>query len=119
MKHLKKYNHITKKDIENYFAHSFDLSDSFEISEAYFNPNDTRDWASNDFSNEESENHPNFCLKGFQISINNNIYELKDFTKYVELINQISEDINRFKQIEKPKDIFFDSNDPLIIIIAI
>jgi hypothetical protein len=130
MKYIKKYESnkleekITRADIEDFFAHSFDLCNKYEIDESYFDPADTRNWAHNDFSNPGNENLPSICLNGFSIEFNHEFYdreiELKIFKKYVTLINQIDEDLDRFKAFFKIKDIFFEerSNDSITLIIA-
>ena len=116
MKYLKKYenitNDLTKQELCDYFAHTFDLT-HFEIDIAYFDSNNTKDWASNDFSN----SHVDVC-EGFRIELESpHINDINSFSKYAEIIEQLNEDIVRFKEMKKPTDIFFD-NDPLIILIV-
>ena len=109
MKYLKKYNEsnnqITKQVINDFFSHSFDLCEEFEILEAYFNTKKTRDYANNDFSGEWAT-----CVEGFEVVINHVFYaesEISDFEKYIVLVSQLSEDIERFVNTYSPKDIFF------------
>src|ERR1022692_2750710 len=108
MKYIKKYEShkleekITRADIEDIFAHSFDLCTKYSIDEeAYFNPENTKEWAGNDFSNPDSKYHPSACLKGFLIEFHHDFYdegiELKEFKKYVSLVNEIDTDLDRFK----------------------
>lgn len=113
MKHLKKYNEvnnnqITEQVINDFFSHTFDLSEEFEIGEAYFDISSKieRNWASNDFGSDET-----ICEQGFDISIEHKFYDktdLSDFEKYVEMINQLLEDVKRFTELYSPKDIFFE-----------
>ena len=103
---IKRYNesnkpNITKDDIEDLFAHSFDLCTKHEIDIAYFDPSERR-WAHNDFSNPESESHPDACDEGFSVEFCHNFYstsELSDFKKYLQLANEIDSDIERAKDL--------------------
>jgi hypothetical protein len=121
MKHLKKYNEssnqITEQVINDFFSHTFDLCEKFEIIEAYFNTKNARDYANNDFTGEWAT-----CVEGFEVVINHVFYsvsEISDFEKYVELINQLLEDIKRFTSTYSPKDIFFSetSNNQINLLI--
>ena len=110
MKHLRKFNEskeeINEQIIKDCFSHTFDLSESFDISDAYFNVMRKRDWASNDFSNDHTA-----CDLGFDISIDHKFYDktdMSDFEKYVEMINQLLEDVKRFTELYSPKDIFLE-----------
>ena len=115
MKHLRKYNEsnnnqITEQVIKDFFSHTFDLCEGFEIEEAYFNSKDSnslgRDYANNDFSGPHAT-----CVEGFEVVINHDFYnefEISNFENYIGLINQLSEDVKRFIDTYSPKDIFFD-----------
>ncbi len=112
MKHLRKFNEskeeITKEVIEDCFAHTFDLSNEFEILDAYFNVMKKRNWASNDFSNDYTA-----CELGFDVCLGHKFYDTADvseFEKYANMINQLLEDVHRFKDMYNPKDIFFEDS---------
>lgn len=118
MKHLRKYklfkensevSEITKETIKDFFAHSLDLGTQWEIETVYYNIENTRDWANNDFTGNHST-----CNPGFQIIICHKFWgtiEISELEKYRLLVNQISEDIERFKSIINPEDMFFDGDE--------
>lgn len=114
MKHLRSFNEskeeITEQVIKDCFSHTFDLSEEFEISDAYFDVSSkiNRNWASNDFSNETTK-----CEQGFDVCLEHKFYDksdLPDFEKYANMINQLLEDVYRFKDMYNPKDIFFEDS---------
>lgn len=117
MKHLRKYNEsnnnqITEQVIKDFFSHTFDLCDGFHMEEAYFNSEKTRDYANNDFSGNYLGTHIT-CDEGFEVVISHVFYngsEISDFKKYVVLVNQLLEDIERFISTYTPKEIFFNES---------
>ena len=121
MRHLRKYNESKKnfvmEDLENIFAHSFDICTKHEIDIIYFDPKRERDYAHNDFSNGKTK-----CLEGYEVTLGHEFYDfasIDDFAKYVELINEIKGDIDRFISIYNPRSLFFNdsSSDDITIII--
>lgn len=116
MRHLRKFNEskeeITEQVIKDCFSHTFDLCDGVDIQDAYFNVMKKRDWAGNDFSNDYTA-----CELGFDITISHSFYDESDlsvFEKYTTLINQLLEDVKRFKELYSPKDIFFETDSSRI-----
>jgi len=110
MIHLRKFNEssskITEQVIKDCFSHTFDLCDEFEVSDAYFDTKVEKSWANNDFSNNVLS-----CEQGFDISIEHSFYattDVSNFEKYVNMINQLLEDVKRFTELYSPKDIFFE-----------
>ena len=106
MKYLKRINesNINIENLEEYFLETSDFCD-FEIDIIWFESG-SRDWANNDFSNKNVH-----CDKGFCISISHKFYDnldINEFNEYVKLINQLSEDLDRFKFYFKPNDIFLE-----------
>jgi hypothetical protein len=127
MKYIKRFNEdkeekksFDKDELEFVFGHTFDLAESHEIDTVYFGR--SREWANNDFSNPDSEYHPSECIVGFSIEIEHDFYEtadLNDFEKYTQLLNELKNDIERFKSIYNPSDLFFEerSNNSILILI--
>lgn len=102
---------VSKQDIEDLFAHSFDLCEKYEIDIAYFDPDDEMSWASNDFSNERSDQHPNECYEGFQITFHHPFYDkcdILDFKNYLKILNEIDTDIERAKSLFNIQRLFFE-----------
>ena len=128
MKYIRKYNEsLTKsfdeKDIELFFAHTFDLCESYVINDdVFFNPNNN-EWANNDFSNPNSEYHPDRCDKGFSVSLHHDFYDtvedVKDFKKYVRILNELESDLDRFIETYNPKYLEFCMNTDSIMQIII
>jgi hypothetical protein len=123
MRYLKRYNEnmdssFTKEDLEDIFAHSFDMSEDHSINDVYFNPDDIDQWAHNDFSNPHSTSHPDYCITGFDISFHHSFYDeasLVDFEKYADLLSEVKSDIERFKSMYKVSKIFFDNSTDSIL----
>lgn len=123
MKYIRKYNEsLTKsfdeKDIEHFFAHTFDLCESYVINDdVFFNP-DNNEWANNDFSNDLVQ-----CDKGFSISLHHDFYDVvedvKDFKKYVQILNELESDLDRFIETYNPKYLEFCLNTDSIMQIII
>lgn len=115
MKYIKKYNESNEKlDIENireYFAETFDLCNQNvgeEVEIVYFDPLKEKAWASNDFTG----NFTN-CVEGFELSFYHNFYttsELSELDNYLKILNQIKEDIRRYKSTFKPSEMFFEDS---------
>lgn len=131
MKHIIKFNEsnkkgrisglgrLTKDTVIDYFSHSFDLAKEYEIDIVYANTKNKRDFAGNDFSNDDLGVA---CLQGFQIYLSHDAFddfEIKDFKKYLELLNEVDSDMDRFRYDFKEYDVFFTetSNSSLSFII--
>lgn len=131
MKHLRKFNEskkeLSKDDLQNFFAHTFDLcelSENLVIDIVYFNPNGDMDWAHNDFSGVKllganaNKKQVLTCVEGFELSFHHDFYDkakMEDFNSYYNIINQLKEDVDRFKTIYNPSEIFFENGDDSII----
>jgi len=120
MKYLRKFNEnkteLSKEDLSNFFAHTFDLCESGSavvLDIVYFNPEEEMSWAHNDFSNYNTD-----CVEGYELSFHIEFYDkttLEEFDKYSDIITQLKEDIDRFKEMYNPSEIFFENNDDSII----
>lgn len=103
MRWIRKYNEslnktINEDDLREYFIHTSDLVSGFEINDIYFDP-ETNEWASNDFSNPSSPNHPKECVKGWSVSLNHNFFDrtsIEELKKYLHLLNELNSDLDRF-----------------------
>lgn len=128
MKYIRKYNESSnqsfdKNDIEHFFAHTIDLCVSYGIDdEIFFDPN-SNEWAGNDFSNMDSEYHPDRCDKGFSITLHHDFYDtvedIKDFKKYLQILNELDSDLDRFIETYNPKYLEFCLNSDSIMQIII
>ena len=122
MKHIRKFNEsnqeLSKDDLQNFFAHTFDLCESGSatvIDIVYFagDPTKEMNWAHNDFTGTHTT-----CVEGFELSFHHNFYDkakMEDFNSYYNIINQLKEDVDRFKNMHNPSEIFFEHNDDSII----
>ncbi len=131
MNHLRRFNEnnqeLSKDDLQNFFAHTFDLCESGSatvIDIVYFNPNSKMDWAHNDFSGMKllgakcDQRQLLTCVEGFELSFHHDFYDkakMEDFDSYYNIVNQLKEDVDRFKTIYKPSEIFFENGDDSII----
>jgi hypothetical protein len=125
MKHLKGYtlfesnSKLDSSELEMIFAHTFDLSKEHSIDIIYFDP-DNNEWACNDWSNPNSDSHPDFCIEGFCVIITHNFYsesDLDSFNEYLEIMNELKSDIERFKVIYSPSYIGIKHNSDKIEIL--
>jgi len=122
MRYLKRYNEntdssFTKEDLEDIFAHSFDVADDHNVVEIYFNPKSLEDWSTNIYEFEYGGRHP-----GYQLIFHHNFYDessLEEFEKFSDLVAEIRSDIERFKGIYKVSKIFFAINTDSILRLVI
>lgn len=123
MKYIRKYNEslaksFDEKDIEHFFAHTFDLCESYVISDDVFFNSNNNEWANNDFSNDSGQ-----CDKGFSVSLHHDFYDtvedVKDFKKYVRILNELESDLDRFIETYNPKYLEFCLNTDSIMQIII
>jgi hypothetical protein len=122
-KYIRKYNESSKQsfdkgDIELFFAHTFDLCESYNIDDEIFFDPSNNDWANNDFSNDSGQ-----CNKGFSISLHHDFYDtvedVKDFKKYLQILNELESDLDRFIETYNPKYLEFCLNTDSIMMIVI
>jgi hypothetical protein len=113
---------ISEEIIRDYFANSIDACKEHEINLVYADPKNKRGWAHNDFSNTESEFHPDECITGYEIRFTHSFYdesEVSDFYNFIDLLNEIKIELSRFKKVYEHSDIFFSDrgNDEISMII--
>lgn len=125
MKYIRKFNEnkseLSKEDLSNFFAHTYDMCESGTakvINTVYFNPDEEMSWAHNDFSTSYETYDDVECVEGYELSFHVEYWDkttLDEFDKYVEVVTQLKEDIDRFKSMYNPSEIFFENNDDSII----
>lgn len=125
MKHIKTYkiyesngSKLTKEDIISCFQAAFDYSESHGIDTIYFDVNNTREIAHNDFSNKETQ-----CDEGFELSFEHKFWgdyiEISYLDTYMELLTEIKSGVNFLKEKYNVRDVFFTENNNSIITIII
>ncbi len=123
MKHLRKYNEsinrvITEDIINECFAYAFDLVEKKVIYEIYAELESNRKGLYDFFGNIGTEEY----VEGYQINFKTGFYDssnLEEFRKYIELLNEIDDGVDKLKEVYKVDIIQFSSVSNSIICLQV
>jgi hypothetical protein len=107
---------VTLKDM---FRQSVDLCVEFGIRDAFFDPEDMEQYFNNSFHKKHEKNE----YRGFELSFEHNFYgdanPVIEFTKYVELINEINNDLKRLMELYDLHVIFTENSNSQITLVIL
>ncbi len=123
MKHLRKYNEsinrvITEDIINECFVYAFDLVEKKVIYEIYAELESNMKGLYDFFGNIGTEEY----IEGYQINFKTGFYDssnLEEFRKYIQLINEIDEGIDKLREVYKVDIIQFDGVSNSVISLQI
>lgn len=129
MKHLRRYNEsksrlLTEDIINECFAYAFDLVEKKEIYEIYTDtersgPEKGKEGLYDFFANIGRQEK---YIEGYQINFETSFYSsssVEDFRKYIQLLNEIDEGIDKLKEVYKVDIIQFDDVSNSIICLQV